>query len=489
MPFDARAIPDVLHWYEGMLLMPEHFQQASRRQEALSGYLAGAATPYFWGVREIETEIVEGVLRVLSLEAVMPDGLVVRYSAADPDDAPLQIDLALHKGALEARKRLAVHLVVTAWSDRAVALDGAEDGALARYRPVRGAPLEPDDIDPPGGAPGEAMRERPWLRPVLRLHVTDGPLVAPPAKYVSLPIARVLQNAESTIVADRYEPPRNALRGAREIAECAQAVAGELRVKARFLNERLQREGLPDRAATSAIPTIEMQLRQLARRFHALQSNVENLQSLVRTLPRLEALRQDPETHPHALHLALCDVAGDLAVLGGELSLPEIPRYQHADPLHGFDFLERHILLVLETLNQRYRIFAFERATPGRFELAISPDELGRRFVVGALRAKGTPASPVAEWMNKAVIATRDQLADLKRRRVSGAAREQIERDDTLDLNAPAMTSLFRVDTGDEGIDPGDAVLVVENNAAEAPSAVLLYLPRGGESGPGPDAP
>src|SRR5438034_9486138 len=130
MPLDARAIPDMLHWYEGMLLMPEHFQSASRRQEALSGYLAHIASPYAWGVGAIDSEIVEGVMRVRSLDAVMPDGLVVRYRSDEPNDAPLELDLKQHKPALEKQKKLGVHLVVIAWSEQAADQDSADAGAL-----------------------------------------------------------------------------------------------------------------------------------------------------------------------------------------------------------------------------------------------------------------------------------------------------------------------------------------------------------------------
>lgn len=479
MPIDPRVIPDMLHWYEGMLLMPEHFQSANRRQEALGGYLAQACAPYPWGVRTIETELRDGILIVRKLEAVLPDGLVVRHFEEDPETLPLEIDLKRQKPNLEPQKKLAVHLVVPAWSDQMIAQEGPDAGALARYRSVRGARLERDD-DPGLNEPAqEAMRERPWLRPILRLYVTDGPLVRPPGKYVSMPIARVYLNAESTIVADRYEPPRLTIAGARELMACARDVAAELRGKARLLNDRLQRDGgLPDRQASEAAPTIEMQLRLIARRFQALQHNVENLQALVRTVPRLEALTKDAQTHPLPLYYALCDIVGDMALLGGELNLPEIPAYTHADPLAAFDFLERHIFCMAASLNQKFRVLAFERVTPGRFELAFKAQDLPDRFVLGAVRGKGTPASPVKEWMTKSMIATDEQRLDLKLRRVGGAPRQPIDRDETLDLVAPAMTSLFRVEADPDTIDPAGGTLVVEHSSGEPPIALLLYLPR-----------
>lgn len=481
MPTDAPTIPDMLYWYEGMLLMPEHFQSANRRQEALGGYLAQACAPYPWGVRTLETDLQDGILTVRKLEAVMPDGLVVRYSEQDSESPPLQIDLKRHKPPLEPQKKRAVHLVIPAWSDQMVAQEGAEAAVLGRYRSVRGAQLGRDDPDPGLNEPAiEAMHERPWLRPILKLYTTEGPLTRPPAKYVSIPLARVFVNAESAIVADRYEPPRLAIAGAGELLACARDVANELRGKARLLNERLQRDNalLPDQQESDKARTFEAQVRLLTRSFQRLQQNVENLQALVRTVPRLEALAKDAFTHPLTLYLALCDIVGDMALLGGELNLPEIPPYAHADALAAFDFLQRHILTMAESLNQRFRVFAFERVTPGRFELVFKARDLPEHFVLGAVRGKGAPASPVKDWMTKAIIITDEQRLDAKMRRVGGAVRQPIERDETLDLVAPSMTSLFRVERSVDAIDPNGTTLVVEKNSGEPPVAILLYVPR-----------
>lgn len=479
MPIDPRDIPDSVHWYEGMLLLPEHFQAAAQRQEALSGYVAQIAMPYGWGVQQIATEIVEGVLHVRTLDAVMPDGLVIRYRSNDADAEPLNLDLKGHQQTLAQRKKIVVHVVVPAFSAATFGQDDADTGALRRYRSIRGLRFERDDGHVAADGPAmDQMRERPWLRPVLKLYVTASATTAPPDKYSSLPIMRIEQNAEAAIVAHRYEPPQTAIGGSNEIYKCARDVAAELRDKARFLNERLQRTSdLPERTTGAGTVTLEMQLRLLARQFKTLQHNVENLQALARTVPRIEALMKDRHSHPQLLYFALCDVVGDLALLGGELNLPEIPAYQHADALIAFDFLEQHIRLMLETLNQRHTVIAFERVTDGRFELALKHGDLGKRFVIGAVRHKGSPATPIVNWVVNAAITSADKVDDLKVHRTGGATRTKIDRDDSLDLDTPEMTTLFQIEVGD-AIDEQDEVLVIENNASDGPMSILLYVPR-----------
>lgn len=480
MSIDARAIPDMIQWYEGMLLMPEHFQSANRRQEMLGGYLAQACAAYPWGVRSLEVELRDGVLTVRRIEAVLPDGLIVHHRHDARESVPLEINLKRHAPAPVPQQKLAVHLIVPAWSDQLIAQEGAEAGALARYHSVRGARLGRDDPDPALHTPAmDRVHERPWLRPILRLYVTEGPLAPPPGKYVSLPLARLYVDAASEYRLDRYEPPRITAAGAEEIRRCVGDVAGELRAKAQLLDDRLRRENaLPSRGESDGVTSSEMLIRLLTRRFAALKQNVENLQSLVRTVPRLEALARDACTHPFPLYLALCDVVGDMAVLGGELNLPDLPVYRHEDALAAFDLLKAHITSAAQSLGQRYTAHMFERVTPGRFELAIDVAALPTKFVIGAMRSHGAPASPIREWVSRAKIVTEDQRRDAKRHRTAGAARHAIERDDSLDLAAPALTCLFRVEASADTIDADGTLLVVENNSGEPPSAVLLYLPR-----------
>ena len=478
MPIDPAAIPDMIHWYEGMLLMPAHFQEASRRQEALSGYLAQAAIPHAWGVRRLRYRLEDGVLELLELEAVMPDGMIVCHEAGTRDDLALRIDL---KGKFEGRKPKTVFLVVPAWSARSAAMDEPEPGTLMRYRSVRGARLEPDDLPGDEDGASEAMRERPWLRPAFDLMVTDDALDPPMAKYSSLPLLRVFQDPEATIGPDSYEPPRLDIGGSRFVQQCARDVTQELRAKARFLADRMRIDpGMMQQPqdAGGGLQAIEMHLRIVMRRFQSLQNNSEKLHAVARPVPRLEALLRDGSAHPFTLYLALCDVVGDLALISGELNLPELPTYCHADPLPGFEVVKAHIIRMLDTLNQRFRTVPFERASDSRFELRFRPEELGTRFTIGAVRGRGAAASMVGGWIAKAAIASGDQMPDLRRRRVAGAARRSIERDDGLDLSPPPLTSLFSVEVSPDSINVSDGLLVIENNAPDGPTDMLLYVPR-----------
>ena len=73
------------------------------RVEELLHFNLRRSTPYFWGIHQFKYDQVllrEGLLRVLELEAIMPDGLVIWHEPVKPED--LQIELASHAEAAKA---------------------------------------------------------------------------------------------------------------------------------------------------------------------------------------------------------------------------------------------------------------------------------------------------------------------------------------------------------------------------------------------------
>src|SRR5437762_12305103 len=96
---NARDIPAAIHWHEGLLLTPQHFQQLTSRQEALVQYSAAVYSPYCWGLRRFKHQGISlptGKFQVIELEAVMPDGVLVSHDVA-ANGSPLAVDLAKYK--------------------------------------------------------------------------------------------------------------------------------------------------------------------------------------------------------------------------------------------------------------------------------------------------------------------------------------------------------------------------------------------------------
>jgi type VI secretion system protein ImpJ len=449
MLIDARSIPEAVQWHEGMLLSPQHFQLAARRTEALAGYLLEAAAPFCWGVRQLQIDsslLLEAVFRIVELEAVLPDGLLVRYPAS-ADEPRLELDLK----SVELDPRLAsvtVHVAVAARAEHA-----ASSGGLRRYLSAEGEPVVDENS-------GDNELAVPRLRPALSLHVTPSPLHPPSSKYVSLPLARIGFRDEG-YVPESYEPPRIALARDSLLHRCARGVAVQLREKALALGENLQSARLQGSEADTA-------------------DTAGCLRALVRTLPRLEALLQSGVAHPFPVYLTLCDVIGDIAVIGGQLNLPQLSGYEHRDALPPFKEIAVHVERVLAMLREAFRSIRFTRLESGRFGIAMRAGWIGDTLIVGARIGPGQASDAVREWIEGALIASSSRMRSIRENRVRGAAREIVARAPELELVAPPNVLLYRVSVEAFAIVPEDMLEVAglpEAAGHGEPMELLLYLP------------
>ena len=91
---DIRKIPPAINWHEGMLLAPQHFQQTDQRHESLTTYHVSTVSPFHWGIMDLKIDrprLVDGNLKIMSLEAVMPDGLAVSFGESDSDKVSVPV--------------------------------------------------------------------------------------------------------------------------------------------------------------------------------------------------------------------------------------------------------------------------------------------------------------------------------------------------------------------------------------------------------------
>ncbi|KCB39729.1 PF05936 domain protein [Bordetella hinzii 5132] len=99
-----------------MLLVPQHLQQLCARMDSLVAAQVLAARPVAWGLGRLvldEHLLPAGRLRVLALDAILPDGTLVSYEAQRTGAAALELDLlpfqdALQDGGLDVYLTLAV---------------------------------------------------------------------------------------------------------------------------------------------------------------------------------------------------------------------------------------------------------------------------------------------------------------------------------------------------------------------------------------------
>jgi type VI secretion system protein ImpJ len=433
----AHDVPPAIQWHEGMLLAPQHFQLLAQRQESLLHYHAAAVSPFHWGVRHLKIDpvlLVDGTFRVLELEAVMPDGLLVSHL---PDEVPeLSVDLAPHLDDMRQRP-VTVHL--------AVAARGRGPVLGERFAFEQGEPAVDENT-------GEGEIPVPVLKPRLRLLLDEEP--AP--KYASFPLARVAHRDE-VVSRAAFEPPWLRVAPGSALYELCLGIASRLREKAAFLADQVRSP-----SSSARVP----QLLETKALVHAL----------VGELPAFEAALRSGVSHPFPLYLTLCSVLGHVAGLGRALVPPVLDPYDHNDLFATFGQVKTALFQALdEGVHEAYTVypFAFEE---GAFRLLFDPDWESRALILGVRAPAGASEPEMAAWVAASLIAARSRITALRDRRVVGSRRKRIETD--TDLVPSRGVTLYALSVDPEFVVPGEELEVrnPDDRAQRRPQEIVLYV-------------
>lgn len=440
----VRGIPDLVQWHEGMLLAPQHFQQQSLRNEALLQYQLSSASPFFWGVRRLRIDpvaLLSGLFRITTIEAILPDGLVIARDESDPH--PLELSLVEHAVAA-SQTGVAVHLVVPA---RPAPVARAP-GEIARYASYEDSTV----TDMNTGDGGLAI---PRLRPQPMLIVAD----APPEKYVSLPLARVTYRDEAYQLED-FIPPSTAVALESDLGRITADILRRVREKAAFLTDRARAT-----AAAEHEPLIVAQ-RRLA-------------QSLSCGLPPVEALLRVGVAHPFQVYVALCGLVGHAAGASPGLLPPVLHGYQHANPRASFAEIEHFFDELLGAIREDYQRITFAD-TGAAFALTMEPAWLSGpapTLLVGAVPPAGMAESDMVAWLEQAVISGGARLSTVRERRIRGCTRTRVPAPEALGLAPRRGEVIFSIDADEQYVRAGDALQVLHPMQGEQgrPREIVFY--------------
>ncbi len=442
MPRSAQDLPEAIEWHEGMLLAPQHFQQMALRGEELTLYHTLTANPFHWGVRHLKVDpvlLVSGVLRVLELEAVMPDGLIVHHVQGEGE--PLEIDLTQYQERL-ARGRARIHLAVPARrpGGRPTA------GELPRYRSAEGPPVS-DEVS------GENEMRIARMVPRLDLMLVD----ELPEKFTGFPVAEIALQEEA-FTQTEFCPPALSIARTSPVGEACSALATKLREKAVFLAER------------SKAPVAQSDKPML----HQTQTVIH---ALVAGLPQFEAILKTDRCHPFPLYLALTTIVGHMTAVGGALVPPSLPTYDHDDMRASFEAAIQFAIQMLDRVSEAYVAIPFAEKD-GVFDLTIDPAWCDEALTLGVRARAGMTEPDVIAWMESALIGSQPTLTSMQERRVLGAGRRRIDRDQALDLVPTRGVVLFRVEIDPEFVEPGEPLLVLSGDRGrrEPPQEIVLYV-------------
>ncbi len=431
----SQPVPDPVQWSEGMLLSPQHMQQAWLQGDAQLAYHLRRLSPFHYGVMRLEidrAQLAAGRFRIIALEAVLPDGLLVW---SDGFEAELDFNLAAVKDKLRMPQRL--HLVVPDYHPGAAK---AGDN-LARWRSCTSVAVDENT--------GQDAVPVPRLRPLPRLLLADDV----PPRHAHLPIAEV-EFRNQGFQLTPYQAPTPALEQDDPLSrECRELVA-KLREKATYVAESQGHE-----------------VNRGEARFTVM--------CLVSGLPALETLLRLPQVHPFDLYMALQNVAGHTAVLRPAMTPPLTEPYDHDNPRGCIGALLAQIDGVVELVSQAFSAISFQAMADG-FKLRIEESWLtGRGLVVGLRMKGGQGPDEVSAWIDSALIVPDGRVEELLSYRLRGAMRAALTADEAAGFATSRDMVLFRI-AEDEYVKAGEMLLVVnplDRTATSRPGEILLFIP------------
>jgi type VI secretion system protein ImpJ len=447
-------LPEIIEWHEGMLLTPQHFQQFAERNELLAQIMHSRAGGFAWGVLNLkidEAALAGGVVRVLELEAILPDGLLVtarrdrgvnlEFNLSEAKDDPTRIYLSVPKAsALYERSDYRRY-------ESVLTENGLAEDAIS------------------GAAPVTIPRIRPRMQ-----------LVAGSAANgaITLPLMEFAKDG-TFCKASGYIAPTPYVRDGSPLADFCAPVAKLVRDKAMAMALRLS-----PNARNSDL------------------AGLHQFQCLVSALPPLEAAMRSDGAHPYSLYLALCAMAGSVAFLSSARVPPVFPPYDHLNLRACFgevlDFIRQALAegLIDNWLGKEFRLVhhaiqypdpVHKRSSEQCFELlpslleAFGSDaDFSAPYWGLILRApSGASAEPLIAWGESCLLASHDAIDYLEKSRSPGAV---CERADSLEEITPLPGSvLFRVKNDPSLLDPRKKlVLKPAKQEMHMPASATLFI-------------
>jgi type VI secretion system protein ImpJ len=321
--------PQRVVWTEGMLVSPQHLQQADLYHEQLVDERLTALVPFAWGVSRVAIDpgaLGAEQIRLATFVGVLPDGLYLKFEGGDPECPPAR---PIQGHFPPTQQALDVYLGVAKEREGvpSLAADGAAtvsaDPRTVRTR-FRSATRQVSDST---GA-GEDMVMSFAERNVVLLFGDE-----PRTDFDSIKIAEIVRETSGRLVVnDAYIPPVLQVEASAFIMESVRRLLGLMTAKQRQLaDERRQR-------SPSAV---EFNAADITRflQLHTLNTAV----------PVLTELGRGGDMTAKSLYLFLVQVAGQLATFVADEDPSKFPAFVYTDLRSTFEEVFARLTGMLQT--------------------------------------------------------------------------------------------------------------------------------------------
>lgn len=439
-----RTFPEAVCWYEGMQMLPQHFQMQALRHETLAAIQTTMANPWFWGVSLLqidEAALCAGTVRILRLKAVMHDGLPIDYDISR--DPPLTFECAtLLPAAPDSAHQLWLAIPP---ASRAGQWQLMQD----RHRSINSEPM----ADLTSGAFPESI---PLWKPLPRI-ISD----TQKTDLICLPLLQVVY-AEGGFRQNDWFAPSPTLAEGSYITQHARQICLQAREKCLFLSREIQLAHQNERGND------EM---RLSLALHSIQG----------TLLLVENLLNSPKTHPKELFNALCLFAGQTAILQPQKPLPLLPAFDYLNMHPTFNAIFTLLGANLARIHRHIERHHFNKQGD-QFSISLPAYVMsGETLIIGITMTASSQQSP-KQWLMQSIISSQPFLPILRRQRMHGMALKLIDGEQRREWEIDDNVTLFAVTLTNIWYEPATPLCISPLHETDSgPERVTLYLREGSD--------
>ena len=308
-------------WKEGMFLQPQHFQQAERYFLNNVNVALNNHFPYGYGITEFDVDrdaIANGLISITRCAGRLPDGVIFNIPKEDPPPAARSFKEHFTHEQQSLDVYLGLPLCIEGKSN--VVSFSQEGQSAVRYRS-----REVSTIDEVLGSQKKDIEIGLFNFVVL----FGGEALD---NHANLPIGKLVRASSGSIeLVANYIPPLLIIGASPALLNAIRSLLELLLAKIASLSQgRKQVEG-----GLAEVPSAE-------------ETSFRLLQMLNTYTPLLNHYHFVPTVHPFEVFCLLTQFAGALCTLSFEVSLKNLPRYEHANLAATFAQLIKVIRTVLE---------------------------------------------------------------------------------------------------------------------------------------------
>lgn len=398
-----KHIPEQILWHDGMLLSPQHFQQAFKRCESILQYQNFENLPYPFGIKTFkfeESAFLSGLLKIEEFEGTFQDGLTYYYNS-NIDSSQLQLDLSPYKSIL-SKDALILNICIPKIQSK----NSIINSNLSRYKSTN---TDEKTFD-------ENTGNDEIFIPRIKANVCFLFEHEVTSNYIALPVAKIYFENNFYKTKKFAFPATKVIRNS-HIWNICQSISTLLRHKIQDIMEDLHK----------------FDNENLKGIFYAKQ---HTLRAMKANLPRLEACLYSEQLHPFYLYIEIYNIYGQIMANDMYEVPPILIEYNHLNTLDCFEKIHSNIIELLEReVPSNFNITKITKID-NKFQLSIDLNsallENKTHILFGLKKNHSVSHENFVNWIKSAIFCEEEQLSINIERRALGLSRNIIEKYDTL---------------------------------------------------------